>query len=147
MGVVDADDPTCADRMLKSFALAFANVTTNNVALSGGQAALALNPDHAAFLASVGHTLESIRDQVVAQSFVLGEDFAQSAGYMGKPPQPEREYRCFDSNEDLLVFVAGGGGLYSVAFPSWCAGPHKNRAVTVEVQVGQACEIPAFANP
>jgi len=144
MGVVDADDPTCVDRLLRSFAMGFANVTTNNVALSGGQAALALNPDHAGFLADAGLTVEQIRDRVVAESQVRGDEFGRSAGYMGKAPNPENSYQCFRSNEDLLVFVAGGGGLYSVVFPTWCAGPHKNRAVTVEIEVGQACVIPSY---
>ena len=146
MGVIDADDPTCVDRLLTSFARGFANVATNNTALRGGQAALAINADHAAFLASAGHDLQSIRDEVVARSFVTGAAFAESAGYMGKTPQADRTYHCFDDPKDLVVFVAGGGGLYSVAFPSWCAGPHKNRAITVEIEVGQACEIPAFAS-
>ena len=146
MGVIDADDPTCVDRLFMSFAMAFANVATNNVALRGGQAALAINADHAGFLAAAGHDLTSIRDGVVERASISGELFAASAGYMGKPPSPDRTYRCFDDAEDLVVFVAGGGGLYSVAFPTWCAGPHKNRSVTVEIEVGQACEIPAFAS-
>ena len=145
MGVVDADDPTCADRLLYSFARAFANVTTNNTALRGGQAALALNPDHAAFLAACGYSLEAIRNRVVELATVSGTEFAQSASYMGVKPDPERSYQCFNSEEDLVVFVAGGGGLYSVGFPSWCAGPHVNRAVSVEIEVGQACEIPGLA--
>jgi hypothetical protein len=144
---IDADDPTCPDRMLHSFASAFANVTTNNQALTGGQASLALNPDHAALLHQRGHTRESIREGIVERAYLMGDELAKSAGYLGsRPPQPDRAYRCFESPEDLLVFVAGGGGLYSVAFPTWCAGPHTNRAVTVEVEVGQACEIPGFAN-
>ncbi len=146
IGVIDADDPTCPDRLFHSFASAFANVATNNQALRGGQAALALNPDHAAFLAGKGHTLESIRDQVVSRASIDGADFAKSAAYMGRVPELGRSYDCFEQSEDLLVFVAGGGGLYSVAFPSWCAGPHVNRAVTVEIEVGQACEIPGLAN-
>ncbi len=146
MGVIDADDPTCVDRLFTSFALAFANVATNNLALRGGQAAFALNPDHAGFLAKAGHTLESIRDEIVKRARLDGADFAKSAGYMGRVPESGRSYACFAQPEDLLVFVAGGGGLYSVAFPSWCAGPHVNRAVTVEIEVGQACEIPGLAN-
>ena len=146
MCVTDADDPTCVDRMMHSFAQAFANVATNNTALRGGQAALAINADHASFLAAAGHDVVSIRDAVVSRAFILGEDFAKSAGYMGKTPQADREYHCFNDPEDLLVFVAGGGGLYSVAFPTWCAGPHVNRAVTMEIEVGQACEIPGFAS-
>jgi len=145
MGVIDADDPTCADRLLRSFATGFANPATNNVALSGGQAALALNPDHAGFLADAGLTMDEIRSRVVAESYVTGATLAATACYMGPTPDPNKQYRCFRNDEDLLVFVAGGGGLYSVAFPSWCAGPHRNRAVTVEIEVGQACEIPGLA--
>ena len=145
IGVIDADDPTCADRLLHSYSRAFANVITNNTSLRGGQAALALNPDHAAFLADAGYSLASIRSEVTRRAEVSGSDFARSAGYMGRPPDPDRSYQCFASEEDLVVFVAGGGGLYSVAFPSWCAGPHVNRAVSVEIEVGQACEIPGLA--
>jgi hypothetical protein len=146
IGSIDSDDPTCADRFFTSYASAFANVATNNTALAGGQAALAVNPEHAQFLADAGYDLTSIRDEVVARSFVKGSDLAKSAGYLSLKPDPEREYRCFKNAEDLLVFVAGGTGLYSVAFPTWCAGPHVNRAVTVEIEVGQSCEIPGLAN-
>lgn len=145
MGLIDADDPTCADRILTSFALAFASVTTNNMALSGGQAALALNPDHAAFLANAGLSRDEVRNRVVSEAYLLGSELAQSAGYMGRKLDPQRKYHCFEHEEDLLVFVAGGGGLYSAAFPSWCAGPHVNRAISVAIEVGQACEIPALA--
>lgn len=146
IAVADADDPTCAHRMVQSFAAAFANLATNNLALTGGQAALALNPDHAAFLASAGWTRERIQERIVDTAWVSGDRMARSASWMGAAPKPDREYRCFAEAEDLLVFVAGGGGLYSAAFPSWCAGPHRNRAVTVEVEVGQSCEIPGFAD-
>ena len=114
--------------------------------MRGGQAALALNPDHAGFLASAGHSLASIRSEVVRKAVVGGREFGQSAGYMGRPPDPDRSFECFAAEDDLLVFVAGGGGLYSVAFPSWCAGPHVNRAVSIEIEVGQACDIPGLTS-
>jgi hypothetical protein len=145
MGVTDADDPTSADRLLVSLAAGFASVATNNVALRGGQVALALNPDHAALLAQRGHTRASIQERIAELAVVDGTTLAQSAAAMA-PPDPDRTYRCFGDPRDILVFVAGGGGLYSVAFPSWCAGPHRNRAVTVEVAVGQSCEVPALAD-
>lgn len=144
---VDTDDPTSAERMLRSFATAFANVTTNNTALSGGCAALALNPDHAAFLAGQGWTRASIRERVTTEATVSGAELLKSAGYLGSKPSPEDIRRCFAKPEDLLVFVAGGGGLYSAAFPSWCAGPNRNQAINVEIEVGQSCEIPGFATP
>lgn len=142
---MDADDPTSADRLLHSLAMAFANVATNNLGLSGGQAAIALNPDHAALLHAYGHTRESIRQTIVEQAALTGSEIARSGAHT-PARNPNRTYRCFRDEEDVLVFVAGGGGLYSVAFPTWCAGPHANRAVTVEIEVGQACEIPAFAS-
>ena len=43
----------------------------------------------------------------------------------------------------VLVLVAGGGGLYSAVMPTWCAGAHRNPAISVEVDLGQACEVPA----
>ena len=146
MGVVDADDPSSPDRLLSSLATGFANVTTNNAALRHGQAALALNPDHAAALAAAGYTGASVRDAVVAGAVVSGAELAASAATMGRV-DPTRQYPCFREPEDLLVFVAGGGGLYSAAFPSWCAGPHRNRAVSVEIEVGQSCDIPGFRSP
>ena len=145
MGTLDGDDPSGPDRLLTSLARAFANVTTNNVALGGGQAALALNPDHAAALARAGHDRASIQQRVTEEAVVRGDELARSAGYLGRSPGADHVRRCFERPEDLLVFVAGGSGLYSAAFASWCAGPHRNRAVTVEVKIGEACEIPAFA--
>lgn len=142
---VDADDSTCPERMLRSFARAFANVTTNNMVLTGGQAALALNPDHASFLAEAGWSRTAIRDRVVEESVMSGRDLLDTAGFLHSGVKAEKTYECFASEEDLLVFVAGGGGLYSVAFPSWCAGPHVNRAITIEIEVGQSCEIPGLA--
>ena len=143
--VTDADDPTTPDRMLSSLATALASVTTNNAALRHGQAAIALNPDHAAVFAEAGYDLTGVRNAIVERAQVSGADLLQSAATMGKI-DPDATYACFERPEDLLVFVAGGGGLYSVVFPSWCAGPHVNRAVTVPIEVGQACEIPAFVN-
>ncbi|MEM7093034.1 MAG: hypothetical protein AAF567_08525 [Actinomycetota bacterium] len=145
IGVSDADDPTVADRLLHSLAKAIASPTTNNAALRGGQAAIAINPDHAAVLAAAGHDLASIREGVVERAVISGADLLASAGTMGGV-DPSATYSCFRDVEDLLVFVAGGGGLYSLAFPSWCAGPHNNRAVTKPIEVGQACEIPALVN-
>ena len=144
MGVVDADDPTSPDRLLTSLSCGFSSVTTNNAALRYGQAALALNPDHADALAAAGHTRSSIQEAVLERAVVSGAVLGASAATMGSV-DPDREYSCFASPEDLVVFVAGGGGLYSAAFASWCAGPNRNRSVSMEIEVGQACEIPGFA--
>ncbi len=146
MAIVDADDPGSSDRLLTSLALAFANVATNNAVLRNGRAALAINPDHAALLAANGHTRQTVAEAVVERAVVPGRELLRAAGSMGRT-DPERDYRCFASPEDLLIFVAGGGGLYSAAFPSWCAGPHRNQSVTVEIETDQACEIPWAVDP
>jgi hypothetical protein len=145
MGVVDADDPTSSDRLLQSLATGFANVATNNVSLRGGQVALALNPDHASSLATAGHSRASICEAIAERAVVPGAVMAASAASMG-PVDHDRNYKCFRSPDDIVLFVAGGGGLYSAAFPSWCAGPHRNRAVSVPIEVGQTCDIPGFAS-
>lgn len=143
IAVVDADDDTNPRRMLHSFAKGFANVTTNNVALRFGQAPLALNPDHAAVLAGAGYSRRDIQEAIVEMAVISAEEVVESGAGMSIP-EPGSTIRCFKEPDDVLVFVAGGGGLYSAVFPTWCAGPHRNRAVTVEVEVGQACDVPAL---
>jgi len=143
IGITDADDPASADRLLSSLAAAFANVATNNATLRGGQVAVVLNPDHAAALAAAGHTRESVAAAIAERAVNTGA--ALNAVASGPERVAHDRYPCFASADDVLVLVAGGGGLYSVALPSWCAGPHKNRAVTVEVETDQACEVPGLS--
>lgn len=42
----------------------------------------------------------------------------------------------------VIVFQAGGGGLYSAVFPSWGAGPHGNPWVNERIELDQARELP-----
>jgi hypothetical protein len=142
IGVTDADDPTSPDRLLNSLAGAFANLGTNNGAFGGGQAALALNPDHAGALAAAGHTRKSIAAAICERAVNPAAARAETAAGGGAAADLQRLYSCFASPDDIVVFVAGGGGLYSAAFPSWCAGPHRNRAITVEIELDQSCDIP-----
>lgn len=141
IGVVDADDPASPDRLLASLAGAFANLATNNAALGGGAATVVLNPDHAHALAAAGETRASIARAIYERAVNAPDAFARS-GALGLGPPPESPRRCFARPEDVLVLVAGGGGLYSVVMPSWCAGPHRNRAVSKPIELAPACEIP-----
>ena len=54
----------------------------------------------------------------------------------------EGDYTAFEKPDDILIMMAGGSGLYSMVMPSWCAGEHKNSAVSVLVETDQFCEIP-----
>ena len=62
-------------------------------------------------------------------------------------PPAGQSLHCFASPEDIRLVVAGGGGLYSMVMPSWCAGPHRNTAVSVAVRLGESCVVPGLAPP
>ncbi len=137
LAVTDADDPGTCDRLLDALAGGFANTATNNAAIGGGAAVVVLNPDHANALAAVGHSRSSIAEAIQQRALRPSRNETNLLG--------SSERSCFATPDDVLVCVAGGSGLYSVVMPTWCAGPHKNRAVTVAIAIGKACEIPGAA--
>ena len=106
---------------------------------------VALNPEHAEALAAAGLNrqdiagrLQELCTQPVADLRRYAPAFAPArAGGGDQTARP-----CFAGAEDILVIVAGGNGLYSMVMPSWCAGPHRNRAVSVQAETGQFCEVP-----
>lgn len=141
----DGDDPERHLRLLEVLAAGLANIATNNAVLSGGAAVVALNPEHAELLAGAGLSRRDIAErlrelcvQPVADLRRYAPAFAPRQGGDGG----ETVRHCFARAEDILVITAGGNGLYSMVMPSWCAGPHRNRAVSVRVETGQFCEIP-----
>jgi hypothetical protein len=122
--VADADDETSPVRLLDGLADMLAAPGTNNGNLGGGQAVIALNPDQAGELAANGYDRAKVAEHVAERA--TRRD--------GRP--------AFRSPDDVLVVAAGGAGLYSSVFPTWCAGVHRNRAVSVTVEVDQACDVP-----
>ena len=142
MSVGDADDPSAPDRLLDSLAATIANVGSNNAYFRRGVVVVVLNPDHARALANAGHTRRSMQEALHARATnplarlrALNPTFAGSGA-------DEMVVHATARPDDIIVIVAGGGGIYSAVFPSWGAGPHGNPFVTVEVDVDQACEIP-----
>ena len=141
----EGDDPERHLRLLEVLAVGLANIATNNAVLSGGAALVALNPEHAELLAGAGLNRRDVAQYLrelcvhpVADLRRYSPAFAPRQGGDGA----EAVRHCFTSAEDILVITAGGNGLYSMVMPSWCAGPHRNRAVSVAVETGQFCEIP-----
>lgn len=119
-----ADVERSTERLLDTLAGSIAGVGTNNGWLGGGQAVVVVTPDHSGELAAAGHDRTSIAAAIA--------DRAQT-----------RDGRAaFESPDDVLVVAAGGAGLYSYVFPTWCAGGHRNRAVSRPIEIGQACAIP-----
>ena len=147
LSVGDADDSAAPGRLLDSLAASVANVGSNNAYFRRGSVAIALNPDHAAALHAAGLRLASIATAVCERAVnrrgtlrSLNPTFAGSGG-------DDDLIRAVADPKDVLVFVAGGPGLYSMVFPSWGAGPHANPWVREQVVLDQSCEMPpATAN-
>jgi hypothetical protein len=143
MTVTDGDDPSSPDRVLDAVASAFSALSTNNAMLRGGAGVVVLNPEHAAVLAGAGalsraDVADAITERAGNRRAVLARQVPAFAG----TGDPDDFVRCFRSPDDVVVLVAGGGGLYSMVMPTWCAGSHQNPAVSVEVDLDQACAIP-----
>lgn len=143
--VADADDPRSADRLLATVAATIANVGSNNAHFRRGAVAVALNPEHVGVLAAAGLTRRQAQERLVEmaanpRSAIRSLNPAFAGNGADDDPIP-----ALAKPEDVLVFVAGGAGLYSTVFPSWAAGAHANPIVTQPVITDFVCEIPAFA--
>jgi hypothetical protein len=144
MTVTDGDDPGSPDRILNALASAFSAVATNNAMLRGGAAVVVLNPEHADVLARGGLGRADVQRILFERCGNPRSVVARQAPAFGGSGSPDDWIGCFFSPDDVLVLVAGGGGLYSMVMPTWCAGGHRNRAVSVAVEMDQACEVPGL---
>lgn len=142
IAVADPDTDPEGRRVLAGVAGALANLATNNAVLGGGQAVVVLNPDHAAAVAAGGMTRAEVQQAIWELAANPRSAVAARIPSMAGKGDPDDIVRCFRQPDDILVLVAGGGGLYSMVMPSWCAGPHRNRAVTTLIELDQACAIP-----
>lgn len=112
------------DRLLDTLAGSVAGVGTNNAWLGGGQAVVVITPDHRGELEAAGYDRAAVSTAIAERATTRD----------GRP--------AFGSPDDVLVVAAGGAGLYSYVFPTWCAGAHRSQAVTMPIEIGQACAIP-----
>lgn len=138
----DADDPSSPDRLLRVVAAVIANPGSNNANFGGGSIAVALNPEHAEVLAHAGLS----RDDVCGELHRLatntrGHLRSMNTGFI-RPGDDDDVVHAVRSPDDIVLFVAGGSGLYSAVFPSWAAGAHRNAVVQEVIVTGEACELP-----
>ncbi len=155
----NADDPQDAEKLLKQLAVGLANMATNNAVLTGGAAVVVLNPEHADILVNANLNRETVQQRLWELTHLPKEDLRTFGGAFAgrfavdkegeKDTEKDSEkddspgtYQAFNKPQDILVLVAGGSGLYSMVMPSWCAGAHKNSAVSMPVETDQFCEIP-----
>ncbi len=138
----NADDPEDADKLLKQLAVGLANMATNNAILTGGQAVVVLNPEHAEILAHANMSRDAAAERLWELTHLPRAQLEEfGAAFAGRSDSVET-YPTFGKPADILIMMAGGSGLYSMVMPSWCAGQHKNSAVSVAVEMDQFCEIP-----
>jgi hypothetical protein len=139
---VDADDPENHLRLLEMLAIGLANLATNNAILSNGCAVVVLNPEHATALAAADLNREDIASRLCELATHSRADIERyGRDFMGWSADEEM-FHCFASPEQILVLMAGGSGLYSMVMPSWSAGAHRNPAISVKLELDQACETP-----
>jgi hypothetical protein len=145
MFVHDADNPDSADRLLRIIAGVITNPGSNNIYLRTGSVAVALNPEHAKVLAGAGWDRAEIQRRLF-EKCVLSRDHLKSLNpSFAARGTGDDQVSVLPGPDRILIFVAGGEGLYSAVFPSWSAGGHGNGAVHHMVLTGQACEIPGMA--
>jgi hypothetical protein len=132
-----------AEGLLTALGHGVAGLASNNAILRGGQAVIVLNPDHAAVLAQAGLDRAGIRRRLADRCGYSTAALSTVAGGLTRGDDPAW-HPSFTDPEDLLVLVAGGGGLYSMVMPTWCAGPHRSRAVSQRIELDQACELPGI---
>lgn len=139
---VDADDPEDHLRLLEVLAIGLGNLATNNAILRDGGAVVVLNPEHAGVLAGAGLSRADVAARLMDLAAHPRADIERyGSAFMGWSEE-QSVYHCFSSPEQILVLMAGGSGLYSMVMPTWCGGAHHNPAVSVRVELDQACEIP-----
>ncbi|WP_428121781.1 hypothetical protein [Candidatus Poriferisodalis sp.] len=143
----DADDPESANRLLNVIAAVMANPGSNNAHLRHGSLVVIMNPDHTAVLARAGLSREDVQAELAARAanstamlVAMGSVF-----HLGNDSPPDEMVPILKDPSRIVVFQAGGKGLYTMVMPSWCAGPHQNPVVHAEIDLDQACEVPPIA--
>lgn len=138
-----SDDPRDAEKLLHVLAIGLANLATNNAALPGGSALVVLNPEHAQILARANITRQDAAQKLWAMTHLPVEQLREYGPVFARKFQNiEGDYNAFPEPENILIMVAGGGGLYSMVMPSWSVGAHFNAPVSVRVDIDQFCEVP-----
>ena len=138
----DADDKDSPQRLLRALAVVIANTGSNNANLSGGATAIALNPEHAQVLADAGMSRSDVQAELQRMAVnTRGQIRSFNTGFIATGDDNDL-IPAVRRPTDIVLFVAGGAGLYSAVFPSWAAGTHHNSVVHEIVATDATCELP-----
>ena len=145
----NADDPDSAGKLLQAIALVIANPGSNNSQLRGGSVSVIMNPDHAQVIAAAGMTREDVQNEL-ARRATISVGTLREVGSRMIPHDADVDdddlLQVLKDPSRIIVFQAGGSGLYTMVMPSWCAGPHQNSIVHAEIELDQACEVPGMGD-
>jgi len=142
----DADDSDSPARLLRALAAVIANTGSNNANFGGGSVALALNPEHADVLAGAGMQRRDVQTELHRLATnTRGALRSVNTGFV-RAGNDDDPFHAVRRPDDIVVFVAGGSGLYSAVFPSWAAGAHRNPIVRQAIVTGESCELPWAAS-
>lgn len=139
----DGDDPEAAERVLRTLAGAIAHAGANSTYGGQGTTLVALNPVHARILAAKGYTRADMQEQLHRLA-VTPRRVLNTFAPMRRYPDDtlDQLVHAIASPEKVIIVVAGGEGIYSAVFNCWGGGEHAVQPTTVEVEIGQACELP-----
>lgn len=138
----DGDNPDSPERLLRALAAAIANTGSNNANFSAGSVAVALNPEHAQVLGDAGLARSDVQVELHRLAVnTRGHIRSLNTGFVPDGADDDL-IPAVRRSGDIVVFIAGGSGLYSAVFPSWAAGAHRNAVVHEPVATGAACELP-----
>ena len=136
----DGDDPESYKGLLDILSIGLANPATNNAVLTGGSALIILNPEHAKVLARAGLDRKTISEEIFVRCSHAEKDLKRLVPAFSNKKSGKRN--AFNEPEQILIMMAGGSGLYSMAVPTWSAGANKNSPSSQIIETDFFCEIP-----
>ena len=138
----DVDDPESVHRLLNVIAAVMANPGSNNAHLRHGSLVVVMNPDHTAVIEHAGLSREDVQAELAARAVNTAGELARIGSAFRDDLDPDEIVPILKDPSRIVVFQAGGPGLYTMVMPSWCAGPHQNPVVHAKIDLDQACEVP-----
>lgn len=138
--VTDPDEPDPVDRLVRLLGASLANTGSNNVYLGKGNVAVILNPTHAEILAE--HPRHVVQERIHAHAWQHRSLLRRLGGDLIADGAGDDRLHVTANPEDILLFVAGGDGQYSVVLPTWAAGTHGSLAISRSVRHEKACMVP-----
>ena len=143
MMTTDVDDPQAHERILRVVAGSIAIAGANNTQIGNGPVIVVLNPIHAGVLATAGLSREAVCERlaelaVTPRSVMRGWATKRAM----RDGEGDSDLPALRGPEDIVLIVAGGGGMYSAVFSGGLAG--STHPVHAPIDFAFSCELPAL---